>query len=91
MHFRHILHILDKDEKNNQHISGETLESHPSVQDFQHPRLAKPRLRLQILDTRMGFPHPSLNVVIDSINLLLYVYHKVNSIEQVKIVAVVMF
>ena len=29
----------------------------------------KPRRVLQILDTRMGFPRPSLNVALDSINL----------------------
>ena len=28
-----------------------------------------PTRGLQILDTRMGFPRPSLNVVLDSINL----------------------
>ena len=39
------------------------------VQDLQHPRLGKPRRGLQILDTRKGFPRPSLNVVLDSINL----------------------
>ena len=62
----------------NQHIEGGTRESHPSVQDLQHPRLGldlqhprlgKPRRGLQILDTRMGFPRPSLNVVLDSIIL----------------------
>ena len=53
----------------NHHIEGGTRESHPRVQDLQHPRLGKPRRGLQILDTRMGFPRPSLNVVLDSINL----------------------
>ena len=33
-----------------------------------HPRLGKPCRGLQILDTRMVFPRPSLNVVLDSIN-----------------------
>ena len=51
------------------HIEGGTRESHPRVQDLLHPRLGKPRRGLQILDTRMGFPRPSLNVVLDSINL----------------------
>ena len=50
------------------HIEGGTRESHPRVQDLLHPRLGKPRLGLQILDTRMGFPRPSLNEVLDSIN-----------------------
>ena len=50
------------------HIEGGTRESHPRVQDLQHPRLGKPRRGLQIFDTRMGFPRPSLNVVLDSIN-----------------------
>ena len=52
----------------NHHIEGGTRESHPRVQDLQHPRLGKPRRGLQILDTQMGFPRPSLNVVLDSIN-----------------------
>ena len=52
----------------NHHIEGGTRESHPRVQDLQHPRLGKPRRGLQIFDTRMGFPRPSLNVVLDSIN-----------------------
>ena len=55
----------------NHHIEGGTRESHPRVQDLQHPRLSKPRPGLQILDTRMGFPRPSLNVVLDSINPML--------------------
>ena len=53
----------------NHHIEGGTREYHPRVQDMQHPRLGKPRRGLQILDTWMGFPSPSLNVVLDSINL----------------------
>ena len=51
------------------HIEGGTWESHPRVHDLQYPRLGKPRRGLQILDTWMGFPRPSLNVVLDSINL----------------------
>ena len=50
------------------HIEGGTRESHPCVQNLLHPRLDKPRRGLQLLDTWMGFPHPSLNVVLDSIN-----------------------
>ena len=50
------------------HIEGGTRESHPCVQDLQHPRLGKPRRGLQIMGTWMGFPRPSLNVVLDSIN-----------------------
>ena len=56
----------------NHHIEGVTRESHPRVQDLQHPRLGKPRRGLQILDTRKGFPRPSLNVVLDSISLILW-------------------
>ena len=52
----------------NHHIDGGTRESHPRVQDLQHPRLGKPRRVLQIFYTRMGFPRPSINVVLDSIN-----------------------
>ena len=50
------------------HTEEGTRESHPRVQDLLHPRLGKPRRGLQILDTRMGFPRPSLNVVLDSIS-----------------------
>ena len=50
------------------HIAEGIRESHPSVHDLQHPRLGKPRRGLQIMDTRMGFPCPFHNVVIDSIN-----------------------
>ena len=46
------------------HIEEGTRESHPRVQDLQHPRLGKSRRGLQILDTRMGFPRPSLNVIL---------------------------
>ena len=56
---RHILHIFRQ----------EWEKRRESVQDLQYPRLGKPRRGLQILDTRMGFPRPSLNVVLDSIIL----------------------
>ena len=52
----------------NHHIEGGTRESHPRVQVLQHPRLGRPLRGLQILDTRIGFPRPSLKVVLDSIN-----------------------
>ena len=55
----------------NHHIERGTRESHPRVQDLQHPRLGKPRRGLQILDTWMGFPRPSLNAVLDSVILTL--------------------
>ena len=48
----------------NHHIEGGTRESHSRIQDLQHPRLGKPHRGLQILDTWMGFPRPSLNVVV---------------------------
>ena len=54
----------------NHRIEEGMRESNPCVQDLQHPRLGKPRLGLKILDTRMGFPRPSLNVVLDSISLM---------------------
>ena len=50
------------------HIEGWTRESHPRVQDWQHLQLSKPSRELQILDTQMGFPRPSFNMVLDSIN-----------------------
>ena len=40
-------------------------ESHPSVQDLQSTTRLAESWMLQILDTRMGFPSPSLNVMID--------------------------
>ena len=64
--------FLGKNEKNNQSPHwGRDSGIHPRVQSLQHPRLGKPRRGLQILDTRMGFPRPSLNVLLDSINLCL--------------------
>ena len=51
----------------NHHIAEGTRESHPLVPDLQHPRLGKPRRGLQITYTRMGFPCPFRNVLIDSI------------------------
>ena len=68
--FRHILHIFWTRMRKiiKHHIEGGTRESHPRVQDLLHPRLGKPRRGLQILDTRMGFPSPSLNVVLDYIS-----------------------
>ena len=63
------MHFASRRKIINHHVAGVTRESHPRVQDLQHPRLGKPRRGLQILDTRMGFPRPSRNVVIDSIIL----------------------
>ena len=54
----------------NHTIEGGRRKSHPSDQDLQHPRLGKPSPRLQILDTRIVCPRPSLNMVLNSINLL---------------------
>ena len=54
----------------NHNIEGGTRESYPRVEDLQRPWLDKPRRGLQILDTRMKFPRPSLIVVLDSINLV---------------------
>ena len=42
-----------------------TWESHPSVQGLQSTTKLAKSWMLQILDMRMGFPSPSLNVVID--------------------------
>ena len=46
------------------------LIAHLRVHDLLYPRLGKPRRGLQIMDTRMGFPCPFRNVVIDYINLI---------------------
>ena len=50
--------FLDKNEKIYGHIESGTRESHPRVQDLQHPQVDKPRCGLQILDMRMGFLVP---------------------------------
>ena len=47
----------------NHHVAGGTGESHPHVQDLQSC------IRLEILDARMGFSRPSLDVVTDYVNL----------------------
>ena len=58
----------------NHHTERRTRVSHPCVQDLQHPRLSKPCHVLQILGTRMGFPHLFLNVYIYSISLCISVW-----------------
>ena len=47
------------------HVAGGTRESHPSVQDLQTTTMLTESWMLQILDTRIGFPSPSHNVVFD--------------------------
>ena len=75
--FRHILHIR---KIINHHNERGTRESDPIVQDLQHPRLDKPRRGLQISNTLMGVPRPSLNEVIDYIILNLdWHWHEVTS------------
>ena len=69
----------------NHHIEGGTWKSHPFVQDLQHPGLGKPRRGLQILDTQMRFPLPSLNVVLDSINPRIYVPYEMLSHPATKV------
>ena len=49
-----------------------TRESHPSVHDLQSTMRLAESWMLQILDTRMGFPPPSLNVVIDYFLIFAY-------------------
>ena len=63
-----LVYIFRQEWENNHYIEEETRESHTRVQDVQNPWLSKPRHWLKILDTLMGFPRPSLNVVLDSIN-----------------------
>ena len=58
-------YFLTLNNRINHHIEGGTRESHPNVQDLQSTTRLAESWMLQILDTRMGFPHPSLNVVID--------------------------
>ena len=48
-----------------QHFEGGTRESNPSVEDLQSTTRHTESWMLQILDTRIGFPSRSLNVVID--------------------------
>ena len=68
----------------NHHIEGGTWQSHPRVQDLQHPRLGKPSRGFQILDTRRGFPRPSLNVVLDYIRPCRFTVNKMFSTEHFK-------
>ena len=60
------MHFASRRKIINHHVAGGTRESHPHVQDLQHPRVSLPRHGLQMLDTQYGFPGPSSNVVIDS-------------------------
>ena len=58
------------------HIAEGTRESHPSVHDLQSKtRLAKSWM-LQIMDTRMGFPCPFCNVVIDYFSPTPFIFRK---------------
>ena len=59
-----LIHFASRRKIINHHVAGGTRESHPRVQDLQHPRLGKPLRGLQILDTRIGFPLPSRNVLL---------------------------
>ena len=64
--------FLDKNEKNNQSPHwGRDSEIPSSCLRFatSTTRLVEPRRGLQILDTRKGFQSPSLNAMLDSINL----------------------
>ena len=63
------IHFANRRKIIKHYIEGGTRKSHPHVQGLQHPQLSKPHPGLQILDTRMEFPRPSLNVVLDSIIL----------------------
>ena len=47
------------------HTVEGTRESHPSVHDLQSTTRLAESLMFQIMDTRMGFPCPFHNVVID--------------------------
>ena len=48
-----------------QHIAEGTRESHPGVHDLQSMTRLAESWMLQIMDTRIGFPCPFRNVVID--------------------------
>ena len=48
-------------------LKSEKRESHPSLNNLQHPPLGKPCHGLQIMDTWMGFLCPFRNVVIYSV------------------------
>ena len=60
--FRPELH--DKNKRIYHRIEGGMRESHPSVQDLQSTTGLAESWMLQILHTRMRFPHPFLNVII---------------------------
>ena len=52
----------------NHHMAEGRRKSHPRVRNLQHSWLGKPRCGLQIMCTRMWFPCPFRNLMIDSIN-----------------------
>ena len=66
---------LDETNRIYHHTVEGTRESHPRVHDLQHPRLAESWM-LQIMDTRMGFPCPFHNVVIDYFSSMPFIFHK---------------
>ena len=57
-------------------IAEGTRESHPSVHDLESMMRLDSSWMLQILDTRMGFPHPFRNVAIDYFSPTPFFFHK---------------
>ena len=53
-----------------------TRESHPSGHDLQPTMWLAESLMLQVMDTRMGFPCPFRNVVIDYFSPMPFISHK---------------
>ena len=58
------------------HIAEGTRESHMSVQDLQSRTMLTDSWILQIVDTRMRFPCPFRNVVIDYFSPTPFIYKK---------------
>ena len=58
------------------HTVEGTRESHPSVHDLQSTTRLAESWMLQIMDTRMGFPCPFHNVVIDYFSPTPFIFNK---------------
>ena len=58
------------------HIVEGTRESNPSVHDLQSTTRLAESWMLQIMDTRMGFPCPFHNVVIDYFSPTPFIFNK---------------
>ena len=68
------------------HIAEGTRESHPSVHDLQSKTKLAELWMLQIMGTRMGFPCPFRNVVIDYFSPTPLIYDKKPNFNVISVV-----